>query len=264
MRVVAGGRARARPNEDVGWPRRAGFDTDTVPQERTEAIVLRGVDFSETSRVVTFLTPNRGRMACMALGVRRAKSRLAPVLDTFNRVELIYYYKAGRNVQKLAEAALLDGYPHIKSNLDKSVFAAFPLELAYKAVQEDEPSEDVYDALMRGLESMARWDGDVRAHALWQVIQLVRLAGFEPDLDASGQGGSERWSYAHGVAGPGNPSDRRISKAALDTLRRLARSREACPPIDDAGEAFDALRGYVTRQLESDFRSLRVIAQMYP
>jgi DNA repair protein RecO (recombination protein O) len=243
----------------------AGFDTDTVPQERTEAIVLRGVDFSESSRIVTFLTPNRGRMACMAQGVRRAKSQLAPVLDTFNRVELIYYYKEGRSVQKLGEATLLDGYQAIKSNLDKAVFTAFPLELAYKAVQEDDPAEDVYDALMRGFESMAAWTGDVKAHAVWQVIQLLCLAGFEPDLDNGDRGGdSVRWSHAHGVAEPGSAGDRRISRVALDGLRLLVRSRDACPRIEDAGEAFDALRGYVTRQLESDFRSLRVIEQMYP
>ena len=201
----------------------------------------------------------------MAQGVRRAKSQLAPVLDTFNRVELIYYYKEGRSVQKLGEATLLDGFQAIKSNLDKAVFAAFPLELVYKAVQEDDPAEDIYGALVSGLESMARWTGDVRAHAVWQVVQLLCLAGFEPDLDAGGQAGdSVRWSHAHGVAEPGGAGDRRISKGALDGLRLLVQSRDACPPVEDAGEAFDALRGYVTQQLESDFRSLRVIEQMYP
>ncbi|HNT88720.1 MAG TPA: DNA repair protein RecO, partial [Candidatus Hydrogenedentes bacterium] len=96
-----------------------------MPQERTEAVVLRGVDFSESSRIVTFLTPDRGRVACLAKGARRKNCPYAAALDTFNRVELVYYWKDGRNVQTLGEAALLDAYPGIKGDLEKSVYAAF-------------------------------------------------------------------------------------------------------------------------------------------
>ena len=64
-----------------------------MSQERTEAIVLRGVDFSESSRIVTLLSPDRGRLVCMAKGVKRPKSQLAGLLDTFNRLEVVYYWK---------------------------------------------------------------------------------------------------------------------------------------------------------------------------
>ena len=56
-----------------------------VSQEKTEAIVLRGVDFSESSRIVTFLSPERGRLTCIAKGARRKNSGVSAVLDTFNR-----------------------------------------------------------------------------------------------------------------------------------------------------------------------------------
>ena len=68
-------------------------------------------------------------------------------MDTFNRLELVYYWKEGRSVQKLAEATLLDGFSSLKSDLDKALYAAFPLEVAYRAAQEDEPSHELYAAL---------------------------------------------------------------------------------------------------------------------
>ncbi|MEA3365547.1 MAG: DNA repair protein RecO, partial [Candidatus Hydrogenedentes bacterium] len=153
-----------------------------MSQERTEALVLRGVDFSETSRIVTFLTPDRGKMACMAAGARRAKSSLSGVLDTFNRLEVVYYWKDGRSVQKLGEVSILDTYPAIKANLEKSVYAAFPLEMAYKAAQENEPSEELYSVLVRGLKAMAGWSGEARTHAAWQAVHLLAVAGFEMAL----------------------------------------------------------------------------------
>ncbi|MCC6699564.1 MAG: DNA repair protein RecO [Candidatus Hydrogenedentes bacterium] len=235
-----------------------------MSQERSEAIVIRAVDFSETSRIVTFLCPGRGKLACMAQGVRRPKSPLAGLLDTFNRLEIVYYWKDGRGVQKLGEATLLDGFSALKSDLEKCTYAAFPLEQAYKTAQENEPSEALYGTLLSGLDGMRAWDGPARVHAMWQVLRLLSAAGFEPDLN----GGEEAkksygFSFESGVTQPGMRADRSLSAEDLGILRTLAGSRNACPRVRDSVPAFQVLSGYVSRQLESEFRSLRVINQLF-
>jgi len=232
-----------------------------VPQERTEVVVLRGVDFSETSRIVTFLSPDRGRLACMAAGARRPRSPLSAVLDTFNRLEIVYYWKESRSVQKLGEAALLDAYPGIKRELSKTLYAAFPLEVAYKAAQENEPSTRLYGVVVRGLEGMATWPGDAKAHAAWQVLQILSAAGFEPAIDPGGTPAG--FAYESGVTGSIGRADRTLTPGVLDALRALTRARDACPAVPHAGPVFDLLRGYVSHQLETDFRSLRVIDQVF-
>ncbi len=237
-----------------------------MSQERTEAIVLRGVDFSETSRIVTFLTPDRGRFACMAAGARRAKSALGPVLDTFNRLEIVHYWRDGRSVQKLGEASLLDGFVPLKADLDKSMWAAFPLELVDRTAQENEPSQGLYKTLVSGLESMTSWSGSAKVHAAWQAAQLLVEAGFAPGLTADaevpGPAQTIGFSYDHGTVGSGEPADRRMTRQGYETLCALVTEREACPAIANADEAFDALRHYATRQIEADFRSLRVLDQV--
>ncbi len=216
-----------------------------MAQERSEAIVIRGVDFSETSRIVTFLTPARGKLACMATGAKRPKSPLAGVLDTFNRLELVYYWKDGRSVQKLAEAALHHSFAGLKSDLSKSVFAAFPLEFAYKVAQENEPSHGLFAALADGLDRMETWTGAARTHTAWHLLRLLAAAGFEPDLSSAG---------AFEVP---------IDAGALRALRELAARSDTCPVKDDLPEAFDALARYAVRHVDSEFRSLRVIGQMF-
>src|SRR5690606_17321491 len=110
-----------------------------MPQERSDAVVLLAVDFSETSRIVSVLTPQRGKMALLATGVRRPKSELAALLDTFNRVELVYYWKDSRSVQRLGEASLLSAYAAVKRDLDKQAYAGVGLEFVYKVAHENEP-----------------------------------------------------------------------------------------------------------------------------
>jgi DNA repair protein RecO (recombination protein O) len=237
-----------------------------VPQERSEAVVLRGVDFSETSRIVTFLTPGRGKMACMALGARRTKSALGGAVDTLNRLELVYYWKDGREVQKLAEAALLDGYGAVKADLDKSLYVGFPLELVYKVAHENEPSEALYATLVRGLEGLTRWTRDARTHVCWQVIRLLGVAGFAPALAACAECGralesADGFSFAGGAVCGGCRWDVRLSGEEYRVLRALAEREDACPEVEASPRVFRVLRRYAARQIDSDFRSVRVIEQ---
>lgn len=238
-----------------------------MPQERAEAVVLRGVDFSESSRIVTFLTPVRGRLACLARGARRQKSPLLAVLDTLNRVEIVYYWKDSRAVQALGEVALLDGFGAIKADFAKASFAALPLEFAMRVAHENEPSAALYATLMGGMESLTAWTGDVRVHACWQLARLLSVAGFEPGLDVCASCGAPvadapGFSYDGGVTCPQCNADRRLSAEEFLALRALTLSREACPAVERVNGVYRALCGYAMRQLETDLHSVRVIDEM--
>jgi len=49
--------------------------------EKTEAIIIRQVDFSETSRVVTFYTREFGKVPLLAKGAKRLKGPFESGLD---------------------------------------------------------------------------------------------------------------------------------------------------------------------------------------
>ena len=239
-----------------------------MSQEKSEAHVLRGVDFSETSRIITFLTPARGQVTCIAKGVRRKNSALAPVLDTMNLVELVYYWKDGRSVQTLGEASLLESFPRVKHDLERGAFAAFPIEIALKVAHENEPCEVFYRALSRGLYSLNAWDGDARAHCCWQAARLLAAAGFTPELRQCVQCGREigdnsGFDYSAGAVCGACTPDRRLDRATRDDLRALFAAEETCPPLRSAADTFRVIRAYAARQTESNYRSLRVLDDMF-
>ncbi len=239
-----------------------------MSQEKTEAVVLRGVDFSETSRIVTFLTPDRGRISCIAKGARRKNSRLGPVLDTFNRVELIYYHKEGRQVQTLAEASLLDGFFRIKQDLEGGVYAGLVLEMAYKAAREEEPSLPLYIALLRGLTNLSMWSGDVRTHISWQIMQLLTAAGYTPELFqcihcGASVSAASGFDLSGGVSCAHCRRNLRLTEPVWTALKAFSTADSQCPEIEMAPETFTLLCKYARHQLETDFRSLRVLHDMF-
>ncbi len=242
-----------------------------MAQEKTEAIVLRGVDFSESSRIVTFLTPRRGRLACIAKGARRKNSPLGPVLDTFNRVDMVYYEKQSRQVQNLGEVSLIDSFPAMKQDLERASYATFPLELAYKVAHENEPSEALYETLVGGLTGLAAWPGDARTHVCWNALHLLCAAGFEPELEQcvvceAPASGAVRFAPEGGVTCCGGAGTAALSADAHRALRAMRQSEGKCPTGVDrryAGEVFGHLRRYAEYHLETGFRSVRVLDQMF-
>jgi len=248
--------------------RRLYFGAAPVGQETTEALVLRGVDFSETSRIVTLLTPARGRVACMAKGARRANSPLAAVVDTLNRVEVVLFWKDGRDIQTLAEATLLDRYSVLRGDIERASWAAFPLELAGKVAHENEPSTLLYATLRTGLEQWVPGQVTARTHACWMAARLLGVAGFAPELGACSHCGDDvrgacGFSLDSGIVCPACRGERRLSQAAVETMRALFSEEDDCPAVVVGQEVFQALRAYASRQLETDFRSARVLQDMF-
>jgi len=239
-----------------------------VPQEKAEAVVLRGVDYSETSRIVTFLSPRRGRLTCIAKGARRKNSALSPILDTFNQVELVYYWKEGRAIHTLGEASLLHGFPGIKRDLERSCFGALPLELASRTAHDNEPSEAFYDALLQGLKGLEGWKDSARFHCAWQVARLLAAAGFAPELAHCVHCGGEIGHNpgfdmdSGGVCGQ-CPSERRYGPGAYAALADLFEAADRCPPVAHEATVFRMVRAYMIRQTETDYRSLRVLHDMF-
>jgi len=154
-----------------------------VSFEQTEAIVLRKVDFSETSRIVTFLTPYRGRLACMVKGARRKGNPLASVLDTYNRLEITYTWRESRQVQLLTEASLLDGFDAIKTSIEHIACAAFLLEIAGLIAQENNPAPELFNASLEGLQSLAATGNSPFICLIPAVCALLEVAGIAPDPD---------------------------------------------------------------------------------
>ena len=236
-----------------------------MSQEKSEAIVLRKVDFGETSAIVTFLTPERGKLACLAKGLKRKKSTMAGTLDTFNRVEAVFFWKDGRGVQNLAEASVLETYAVLKQDLERVTHASFLLEICLRAANENEASHGMYARLAEALDGYMTVEATPRAWTALQAHGLLCETGHAPELTACADTGAPpeaaQWfSFAHGLAE--KIGDRRLSATMRTALMEMAEN-ETPPPADASDEAFSLLAGFASQQLETDFRSIRVIRQMF-
>jgi len=235
-----------------------------VAQERTEALVLRGVDFGETSRIVTLLTPQRGQVAVLAKGARRKNSATGPALDTFNLVEAVVYWKDGRGIQNLGEVSLIDRHGGLKRDLARGAYGAFVLELAGKTCPENAPSEALFRRVGRALDDLDRTDRDLRTVACGHALALLDTAGYRLTADGCARCGAPLGDRPGFTASEGLLCGRCPGEHGLDPAvpAALAAQVGGMRPEDLDPGVFTLVGRFAAWHLETELKSLRVLERM--
>ena len=123
---------------------------------RTEGICLRRIDYSNTSQVATFLTPDAGRLSFLAKGVTRAPKRgVRSGFDLLGRYELIYTQRRIGSLLNLTQRHLLESFRGIRRSLEQIVCAYYAAELILNFTPEGEPCPRLHEVC---LESVRRFE----------------------------------------------------------------------------------------------------------
>jgi DNA repair protein RecO (recombination protein O) len=151
---------------------------------KTEAIVLRSFRYGEADRVLHLYTPYRGRLAAIAKGVRRAKSRFGGRLEPFFRLDMVLH-EGRSDLLTVTSVATVAGYRRLREDARALDGAARACEAVTRVFDDGDPHAGVFHLLANEL---ALLDGDPakasRANALAFRLKLLLAAGFAPQLAA--------------------------------------------------------------------------------
>lgn len=121
--------------------------------ERSAALVLRSVDFQESSRIVTLFTREWGKTAVIAKGCRNPKSKFAGQLEPGNLLDVMVRIKPGRAVQTLTDSSYRQTTWAVRSEFARLALVMAYLELCDLVLEEGQPMPDWFDFS----ESMLTW-----------------------------------------------------------------------------------------------------------
>ena len=148
----------------------------------TEAIVLRAIDYSETSRIVTLYTKEMGKTGVMAKGARSARSRFGSTLDPMSRIAAVLHVRAGRDLNILSEASHVRHHSTLRSELARVESGLRMVELVNALLPEREANTPVYGLLAASLTALDH--ASARTGNVWPFFQLrlATLLGFGPSF----------------------------------------------------------------------------------
>src|SRR5450759_3820095 len=119
-----------------------------MPSEKATAIVIRTVEFSETSLVVTLFTREFGKIGALAKGARRLKGPFESALDLLALCRIVFLHKSSDALDLLTEAKLLRRFRPAGRNRRRS----------FASVNKSRASDDLWRKTIRQRASRSRAD----------------------------------------------------------------------------------------------------------
>ena len=152
------------------------------------AIVLRLVDWSETSQIAVLLTREHGKVSVTAKGSKRqtpsVMARFSGGLELLSTGEAVWMTKAGRDLGNLTEWDLVDGCWSVRQDLRAFDLAMYGVDLAHHMLHDHDPHADAFDALKMFLREPG--GGEALLRYQWG---LIGSCGYKPVLDRDAQTG---------------------------------------------------------------------------
>jgi DNA repair protein RecO (recombination protein O) len=232
--------------------------------EKSDAIVLRVVDFSETSCVVTLFTRDFGKISGLAKGARRRKNPFEAAIDVLAFCRIVFLHKTSETLDILTEAKLLRRFKSASTDLQRLYAAYYVVEMLLAMTDEDNPNPELFELAWQTLVDID--EGLPREPCLIQFeLRAANMLGQSPALATCVEcgkavDGEGRVFFGLRHGGIFCPDCRRtkksvvsVSRDAMEILKKMADpkldwQRIDCPP-QAVGELAAIVRRYVAHWL---------------
>ena len=212
-----------------------------------DALVLRTVDFSETSLILSLYTRQFGKIEGLAKGGRRLKGPFESALDILARIRVTFLQKRGDALDLLTESKLVRRFNVTRSNLAGLFGAYYVVELLDALTEPGDPNPALYDLAVKLLARLEEGTFVMRSLIRFEGL-LLQAIGQQPSLRQCVQCGCridlegksrQRVAFGHldgGVICTGCVAELRatgqggalsfVSKAALRAMEQLTDPRD--------------------------------------
>lgn len=191
---------------------------------KAEGIVIRTHDYGEAHKVVVLFTREQGKIALMARGVKRTKSRLRGVTQLLTHGQYLYYMGSGMGT--LNQGETVHSHHSIRQDILLMSYAAYIVELLNKLTGDKEANPFLFGLLDKTLTFLeAGKDADILCRIF--EIKLLSVAGYRPELDRCVQCGAADKPFSFSVSLGGvlcldcGSHDRRLIPISQTSIRLL-------------------------------------------
>ncbi len=155
-----------------------------MASSRTEALILRSVDFGESDRILHLLVPESGRLTAIAKGARRSVRRFGGTLDLFNHLSVQVWKSGKASMARLEQAQLIEAFGSLRADSARFALGCYLLELLDRLAPEGGAPADMarlFRFALASLGSVAARPASPRLRVLLELRALDAL-GLRPEL----------------------------------------------------------------------------------
>ena len=239
----------------------------------TQAIVLKTMEYSESSVIARIFTRELGYRSYIINGVRkRRQSRKAAMYRPMNMLHLTAMDNNPEKLQRVKEEGFEFRYQDLPFNVVKSAIGLFCIEVLHNCINDLLPHQSLYDFVADFYQKL---DNTANPGAIFYLYFLIRLSdhlGFSPTSNYSAQ--NRHFCIDKAMFTPYTGSSQQVQyiieeKASHDLFRLLETDMQEFDKIklgrSASKEVLDCLLLYYKYHLENfrNLKSLRVLETVF-
>lgn len=144
-------------------------------------IVLRYANYRENDRMLTLLSPRRGRIDALCRGCRRPRSPLLSCSELFSLGEYQLLEKNGR--MTVTSALLTESFYPLRQDFDRLACGTYLLNLAEAAAQPGEEAQELFLLLLHALSRLTFSDQPWKPLLAGFLLHYANTLGYKPRLE---------------------------------------------------------------------------------
>jgi len=208
-----------------------------MSMEKTEGLVIRTTDFSETSRIVVIFTRDFGKISAIAKGGRRLKGAFESALDLLATCRIVFVRKSSTSLDLLTEAQLIGRFRPTGQKLKSFYTGYYIAELLQGLTEDYDPHPQLYTEVRQTLDRLEHQEDIQNAVLRFQLV-LLREIGQLPSTETCSHCGTsieQAGTVAYWVIQGGiicakchrkEPKGFRIQLGSLAVIKRLMSAEE--------------------------------------
>jgi DNA repair protein RecO (recombination protein O) len=158
---------------------------------RTEGIVLKRRDFSESSRIAVVYTRAAGKVQLLAKGARSPRARFGAALEPLSRGEFVFYWREGKDLLTLTEAMITHAARFLRDEPKALPYGLAAAEALDKLSGEGDADAARFELLASALAALDA-GGPAGAVLAQFLLRLASNLGLKPNLAACAACGRAR------------------------------------------------------------------------
>lgn len=148
--------------------------------QKTEAIVLRAIDYSDQSKIITLFSKEFGKISTIAKGYKKTASKYASLFEIGNYVEVVLYVKPTRQMQVISDGFLKHSFLTSDHSLESYAILHQVLELLRLTTEESDKHFALFNLLIEVLTELSTTKSNPIGIFFFFQIHLISLLGFKP------------------------------------------------------------------------------------
>ena len=152
-------------------------------RQKIDGYVIRGFSISESSRIVTIYSRQKGKIKCVAKGAKKSATKKGVGLELFSHVECQVYRKENVELGTITSIDLLTDYSTLAADPLKFGYGSAFCEIIDKCTTNDEPIPELFDLTGEFFNEITIHNTELAATIFWAAfLKALAHLGYRPQL----------------------------------------------------------------------------------